>query len=50
VATSVLPVGDTNLIANFAGNADDAATCSLEVAATTDTNKKATRANAARYV
>jgi hypothetical protein len=50
VATSVLPVGDTNLIANFAGNADKAATCNLEVAATADTTKKATRASAARYV
>jgi hypothetical protein len=50
VATSVLPVGDTNLIANFGGNAGKDATCSLEVAATTDTTKKATRAAAARYV
>jgi hypothetical protein len=50
VATSVLPVGDTNLIANFAGNSGKEATCSLEVAATTDTTKKVTRAAAARYV
>jgi hypothetical protein len=49
-ASSVLPVGDTNLIANFPGNSDDAATCSLEVGATTDPTKKVTRANAARYV
>jgi hypothetical protein len=46
----VLPVGDTNLIANFGGNAGEAATCSLEIAATTDATKKVTKAAAARYV
>ena len=43
-------VAGANLIAVFGGNAGDEATCSLEVAATTDTSKKVTRANAARYV